>query len=68
MKQLYASGNCNVNKILTYNDLIVFLKRKRKSGYFQDYVFLNLVFWYYLPHIVHIIKEYACRILLQTSM
>ena len=44
MKQLYASGNCIVNKILTYNDLIVFLKRKQENGYFQDYVFLNLVF------------------------
>ena len=31
MKQLYASGNCIVNIILTYSDLIVFLKRKQKT-------------------------------------
>jgi len=53
MKQLYASGNCIVNKMLTYNDLIVFLKRKQKDSYFQDYVFLNLVFGI-LCHIVYI--------------
>jgi len=62
MKQLYASGNCIVNKILTYNDLIVFLKKKTEKQLLPGLCFSEFSLWYSLPHIVYIKKEYACCI------